>query len=269
MQELIFLKLGGSLITEKDRPHTPRSGDLSRLAGEIARARAAKPHMKLVLGHGSGSFGHTAARKYNTRQGVKGSDGWAGFVEVWKEARALNQMVVDALLTAGVPVIAFPPSASIITQHGKISSWDTSPLSAALESSLVPLVNGDVIFDQKQGGTILSTEDLFIYLAARLYPERILLAGLEEGVWADFPICQQLIASITPDNFSLVAEKIGGSASVDVTGGMIEKVQVMLSLVQEIPGLKAQIFSGITPGNVQNALEGKELGTLLYGPGKS
>ena len=65
---------------------------------------------------------------------------------------------------------------------------------------MIPLVNGDTIFDDQRGGTILSTEDLFIYLARQLHPERILLAGLEEGVWADYPACTQLIGEITPRN---------------------------------------------------------------------
>mgnify|MGYP000518499152 CR=1 FL=1 len=36
MKELVFLKLGGSLITDKTRPRTPRPESLARLAGEIA-----------------------------------------------------------------------------------------------------------------------------------------------------------------------------------------------------------------------------------------
>jgi isopentenyl phosphate kinase len=43
------------------------------------------------------------------------------------------------------------------------------------------------------GGTILSTEDLFTYLAGLLHPEQILLAGNEPGVWADFPKNSRLL----------------------------------------------------------------------------
>src|SRR5512146_1620840 len=95
--ELVFLKLGGSLITDKDTPRAPRLDILARLAGEIAEARRQRPRMQIVLGHGSGSFGHVPARKYGTRQGVRTPEEWLGFAEVWKEARALNQIVVDAL----------------------------------------------------------------------------------------------------------------------------------------------------------------------------
>ena len=70
MQELVLLKLGGSLITDKTRPYTARLDKLADVATQIARALHADPELSLVLGHGSGSFGHTAAKKYKTRDGT-------------------------------------------------------------------------------------------------------------------------------------------------------------------------------------------------------
>ncbi len=64
---LTFLKLGGSLITDKDSPHTARPEILRRLADEIVAARQSNPAMQLLIGHGSGSFGHMPAKKYGTR----------------------------------------------------------------------------------------------------------------------------------------------------------------------------------------------------------
>jgi len=263
LEKLTFLKLGGSLITDKDRPNTPRPDVLARLASEIAGARQAQPGLPLILGHGSGSFGHTAARKHNTRQGVRDRAGWDGFFEVWKEARALNQIVVAALTAAGLPVIAFPPSAAVMARDGQPVSWDLAPIQAALSAGLIPLVNGDTIFDEKLGGTILSTEDLFFYLAHQFKPGRILLAGREEGVWADYPTRSRLIKTINPQNFSSYAAQIVGSASVDVTGGMVEKVQRMLDLVTTLPSFEAVIFSGLQPGAVAKVLGGFKTGTTI------
>jgi isopentenyl phosphate kinase len=70
MRELVLLKLGGSLITDKTRPYTPRLDKLADLATEIAQALRTHPHLLLILGHGSGSFGHTAAKKYGTKDGL-------------------------------------------------------------------------------------------------------------------------------------------------------------------------------------------------------
>ncbi|MEZ4718850.1 MAG: hypothetical protein R2851_22555 [Caldilineaceae bacterium] len=43
MAERIFLKLGGSLITDKRAPETPRLDVIHRLAAEIAAARPKYP----------------------------------------------------------------------------------------------------------------------------------------------------------------------------------------------------------------------------------
>lgn len=267
MTPLIFLKLGGSLITDKDSPRTPRRDVLARLAAEIAAARAARPDLQLLIGHGSGSFGHVPARKHNTRQGVRTPAQWLGFAEVWQDARALNQIVVEALLEAGLPVIALPPSATLLAADGAPQLPTAQFFTRALHAGLIPLVNGDVAFDTIRGGTILSTEDAFTALAPLLRPARILLAGLEAGVWADFPACTRLLTEITPQTISAAASGISGSASVDVTGGMLEKVNLMLRLSAQIPGLEAFIFSGLQAGAVQSALMGAAPGTRIVVPG--
>ncbi len=260
----VFVKLGGSLITDKGKPHTALHAVLARLAGEIAAARRERPELRLLLGHGSGSFGHVPAQKYATRDGVRTPAQWLGFSEVWSEARALNQVVVEALLAAGLPVIAFPPSAAVTAADGALDGWDLAPLRAALAAGLLPLVNGDVIFDRVRGGTILSTEELFVHLAGQLNPARILLAGIEDGVWADFPACTRLIPTITPQNIAEIEQTLGGSAATDVTGGMLSKVRTMLELTSGLPDLEVLIFSGRQPGLLQQALGGARPGTRIF-----
>jgi isopentenyl phosphate kinase len=175
----------------------------------------------------------------------------------------LNRLVMDALEAAGLPVIPFAPSASVLAEDGKVASWNLAPIQAALQSGLMPVVYGDVVFDTVRGGTILSTEDLFDHLARQLRPQRVLLAGIEEGVWADYPACTNLVERITPDNLPQVAPGISGSAATDVTGGMASKVGQSLALVQNVPGLEVQIFSGEKPGAVYRALAGEPLGTII------
>ena len=259
----VFLKLGGSLITDKSRPYTPRPEKLADLATQIATARRDTPDLRLILGHGSGSFGHAAASKYRTRRGVSGAEAWRGFAEVWFQASVLNRLVMEALRHTGMPAIAFPPSAGITAHDGQIRTWDIQPIQAALEAGLLPVIYGDVVFDEVRGGTILSTEDLFAFLARALHPKRILLAGLEAGVWADFPARTRLVGEITPENIAAAAPGLGGSAGADVTGGMTSKVQQMLALVSEIPDLEVLIFSGEEPQAVQRTLLGGYAGTVL------
>jgi isopentenyl phosphate kinase len=145
----------------------------------------------------------------------------------------------------------------------RLHSWDISPIQMALLHGIIPVVAGDVIFDQALGGTIFSTEELFHYLAEKLRPTRILLAGLDQGVYQDPQHPENIIPQITPALIDEIEPVLQGSASADVTGGMLSKVQWMLSLVTKLPQLKVQIFSGAEPGNIQKALAGVELGTII------
>jgi isopentenyl phosphate kinase len=263
MEAPVFLKLGGSLITDKTQKRTPRREVIRRLAHEIALTRSEYPELRLVIGHGSGSYGHVAAKKHATYQGVATPDEWVGFAEVWYEARLLNQIVIESLSEAGLPVIAFPPSAGVVNQNHQVLSWDISPLQAALNAGLIPVVAGDTVFDQALGGTIFSTEDAFIHLAQVLHPKRILLAGIEPGVWADYPACTQIVSVITPGTLAQVAANLQGASAIDVTGGMVQKVIGMLSLLKEVPELEVVIFSGSEPDRVRQCLKGAPPGTVI------
>jgi isopentenyl phosphate kinase len=260
---LYFLKLGGSLITDKRKPGTPRSKVIARLALEIKKFLHNTEDIKLLLGHGSGSFGHVPAIKYGTRLGVKTQAQWDGFAEVWFDARMLNQIVIEILHKAGLPAISFPVSAGVNARDGKIETWNLTPIQSALDSGTLPVVFGDVAFDSVRGGTILSTEDIFVHLARDLHPRRILLAGIAEGVWSDYPQCTQLIQEITPANWRYISDSLSGSEAVDVTGGMESKVQSMVDLVTEHPNLDIQIFSGNQSGYLSSALKGEKIGTRI------
>jgi isopentenyl phosphate kinase len=263
MDELVFLKLGGSLITDKTQPYTVRRGKLAELAKEIKSALRRTPGLRLVIGHGSGSFGHYAVKEHYPNLEIRNKNDWLGFNEVWYRASQLNRYAIEALHDAGIPAMAIQPSASVISRNGAVEHWDLSPLKAALEAGIVPVIFGDMTFDTVKGGTVLSTEVLMFYLAQQLRPRRILLAGLEAAVWADFPARRQRVEKVTPQNYDAVAGKIGGSHGTDVTGGMKSKVEEMLRLVQTIPQMTVQIFSGEESGNVESALNGIALGTLI------
>jgi isopentenyl phosphate kinase len=276
MKELVFLKLGGSLITDKTQPYTPLLDVMDDLALQIATTLQTQPNLRLVIGHGAGSFGHVAASEYKTRDGYprpsplahrerdqNEENYWEGFAEVWYQASTLNRFVMKALHKANVRAIALPPSSSVISSEGKVSVWETTPIRMALSSRIVPVIFGDVVFDEIRGGTILSTEDLFMHLARALSPERILLAGLESAVWEDFPARTKKLEKITPGTFDEISAGIGKAEGADVTGGMESKVRQMIELIENNPELTIQIFSGTEPGNIVRALTGETLGTVI------
>jgi isopentenyl phosphate kinase len=263
MDHTYFLKLGGSLITNKDQTQTALLPQIDIIARQINNFIQVNPEVHLLVGHGSGSFGHVAASKYHTREGVKSPGQWQGFAEVWLAARELNQILIERFAQFGLPVISFPLSAGAVTKNGSATNWNIHPIEAALQHHLLPVVYGDVVLDETLGGTILSTEEQFAALVPVLKPAKILLAGREVGVWQDYPACTTLIDTITPSTYPALSKNIIGSASTDVTGGMVSKVESMLSLIQKHPQLQIQIFSGSNEEAIFNALSGEQSGTIL------
>lgn len=264
MRELVFLKLGGSLITEKAEQESPRMAVLQRVAAEIARALAAAPGLRLVVGHGSGSYGHFAAERYGIHRGRPAD--WRGYAETAAAAARLDRLVVDTCLAAGVPAVALQPSASARTCDGQLQEMVTWPLGELLGRGLVPVVYGDVALDETRETSIISTEQIFAYLARQAVPQRILLAGEVDGVYTADPQRRpdaRPIPRLTPSAWKETERKLAGARGVDVTGGMRTKVRQMLALVEALPGLQVSVFSGLEPGRVEAALLGRPGGTAL------
>ena len=139
---------------------------------------------------------------------------WRGYAEVARVAAELNRLVVDALWAAGVPALRIQPSASARCRDGELLALDDRPLIAALEHGLAPVVHGDVALDDVRGGTIISTEEIFGWLAPRLRPQRVVLVGEVAGVLTADPssgVEGEVISTITPTTLPLFAETLGGS----------------------------------------------------------
>ncbi len=252
-----FIKLGGSVITDKAGREAADLPLINQLAAELAQVRAADPTLPIILGHGSGSFGHHYAARYGIHRGLSPHADYTGFALTAAAALRLNRIVVDALLNAGFPALSLQPSASLQAAGGQIVTWDTGPVALALRHGLVPVIHGDVAFDQLQGSAIISTEALLthIALATSLRPSRIILVG-EDAIYTADPRrdpSAQRIPLITSANLAATLHGTVGSHAVDVTGGMRAKLELMWRLVQAIPDLEVRLI-GPAPGNLAAAL---------------
>jgi isopentenyl phosphate kinase len=259
---LTFIKLGGSLITDKKTPNTFRADVAQRIAAQIARAIPEMGNRQLLIGHGSGSFGHMAARAHGTMAGVVTPEQWRGYAEVAAVAAELNGLMTQTLRTVGIPILRIQPSASARAHDGVLIEMALDPVRQALAHGLVPLVYGDVALDTVRGGTIISTETVFTYLAHHLPVSEILELGDTEGVYDTSGV---VIPQITPSTLSRYEAALGGSAGTDVTGGMRTKVMDLLHLAQALPALRARILSGLDPNALHTCLThpNASIGTVI------
>jgi isopentenyl phosphate kinase len=267
VEKLTIIKLGGSLITDKKTPLKAREGVIARLAKEIVSA--AKTYRgKIIIGHGSGSFGHSAAAKYQTQKGLSSSlslrKKLQGVSEVADVASRLTKIVVKHLRRAGIPAVAFAPGSFIYADKQKGKRFFVEPIKEALKREVVPLVYGDVVFDKSQGYGIFSTEKVINVLVKGLAKDyqfdRIIYCGDTNGVYgAD----GKAIPVINSANFSKIKKAIGISGATDVTGGMYHKVAESLKLAKKYK-TRILIINGKTPGLLKKAIQGKKVpGTVI------
>lgn len=263
---LVFLKLGGSLITDKRAEQVARHDILRQVAAEIAQTLARDQSLRLVIGHGSGSFGHLFGRRYGTRAGVHGPQQWYGFAATADAAARLNRIVTAALLAAQIPAWSIQPSVALRCRDGRVEQGPQETVALALARGLVPVVYGDVALDSVRGGTIAGTEEIFGPLVAHQQPQRLVLAGEVDGIYRADPLLfpdAEHIPVITPQTLPGLLDGLGGSHGVDVTGGMRAKVEQALAMVQANPGLEIVICSGLQPGSLAAALAGEDVGTRI------
>ncbi len=262
--ELIFLKLGGSLITQKDKPFTENKEIIKRIAREIHQARKEKS-FKLLIGNGGGSYPHVPAKKYKTVDGIINEKSLKGIAEVQDAAARLNRIIVRALLDAGENAVSLQPSSVTLTKNSRVIEFYTKPLGLFLKRNMIPVVYGDVGLDLKRGCSIISTEELFVFLAKKIKPKKIISVGIVDGVFTIDPLkgCKgKLIPEITSKNYPQIKKMLAGGAGIDVTGGMLLKVEKYLELSSM--GIKSYIINGRVKNRLKEALLGKKVkGTII------
>ncbi|KAF3890508.1 MULTISPECIES: isopentenyl phosphate kinase [Nostocales] len=261
---LVLIKLGGSLITDKEKPYTARPEVMQRLAREIHYIRAQNPNLKLIIGNGAGSFGHQSAKKYNTIEGFVSPSEKMGFCLVHQDVLDLNLLLAKIFLQTGLPVVSLPPVTMVVTENQKLIERNFSCIDNSLATDLIPLVFGDVVLDKEIGGTILSTDTLLAELAKyflKQNQDKIILINA-----GDYPGVRDrkgdVISLITKSNYCEIETALGLSHSVDVTGGMKKKVEEFLAISSL--GIDCWILDGSIPENLVRAVLGKPTsGTLI------
>ncbi|MGB9706513.1 MAG: isopentenyl phosphate kinase [Microgenomates group bacterium] len=262
MKDLILIKLGGSLITDKNKPYTPRPRVISRLAKEIKKALDLG--IKIIVSHGSGSFGHTLASKYGTADGIKRKKDVYGLCLVQQDAIAINRIVNQIFLQNKISCLSFVPSSFSFAQNKKLKAIFVEPIVAALKLNIIPIVFGDIILDEKLGCCIFSGEVTLDNLSEGLQKRgfktrKVIQCGTTDGVYDEKG---QTIPLITPKNFEKIKKALGGAAGTDVTGGMLHKVEESLKMARL--GIVVYIINGKIKDNLYKAIVSRpKFGTLI------
>ncbi len=258
MTDLLMIKWGGSLLTDKQRPGHARDDVIERLASELASARGTT---RVVLGHGSGSFGHVAARKHGVGSGPAADPppSAVAIAAVQRAAAALHGRVMGALERAEAGAYSLPPSAFMVASRGRARALTLEPLESALDLGLVPVVYGDMLTDQAGSAAVCSTEAVLATLVGRLRRRgqrvsKLLWLGETTGIYDRHG---EVIPHIDRQTVADARAAIGVTRGVDVTGGMMLRLETARVLARA--GTESWIVDGTVPGLLANALRGESV----------
>ncbi len=249
---IILLKIGGSVITEKDSVSIARKDEIDRISKEIALFKA-ETDMNLILVHGAGSFGHPQAMKW-----VKDGFSARGVYLTHISVATLNSIVLDSLNSAGVDALPVHPLSSCLLEDGKLVELAVEKIRIMIDRGIVPVLHGDVVMDRVHGAAVLSGDRIIPYLARVMNASGIGAGSDVDGVLDGNGA---VIKKITPLNFIDIKKNIGGSLSSDVTGGMLGKVSELLELAGN--GVSSRIFNATKKDMVSKFLYGEDVGTLI------
>lgn len=266
-KKLLFIKLGGSVITDKTVEQSLKLDVIQELSGQIQEICARRPDLQLVIGHGQGSFAHFPAKKYRLIEGFVINDAKYGFAVTLDVVAQLNRIIVRELLRHKLPAVSLFPSQIALTKAGLPNTTFIDSLEAYIRTGLLPVITGDALVDLKKGCTIWSADFSLPYFA-RLLKKRgweidsVIHVTKTPGVYQDINNPEKgVIERITSANFSQYSKQLTGSHGVDVTGGMLEKVRQAVELAQD--GIQTVIISDQDQNLVKLVCERELNGTQI------
>src|SRR5918911_12165 len=247
---LILIKLGGSVITFKEKPLAANFEAIRRISYVLASIKT-----PIILIHGGGSFGHYWSVKYNMHSKPDQYDSH-GISIVHESMIALNQIVVNSMIKVGMNPYTIIPSMFIYDD--KPITKKIKELKSIVESSVIPVTFGDVVYMENKMYSILSGDALMSLLSKILRPSKVIFTLNVDGIYKDMKN-REILKELKNNNsvsFSKVIQ--------DVTGGMRRKVSEALK-ISDI-GIDVMMVNGLKPERIINAITGIGFeGTLVRG----
>jgi len=258
--EIIILKLGGGLLTDKNEPLSIRKEILLRSIKEIIES-----NKKLILVHGGGSFGHPIAKKYGISKGIDRSkkDQSYGLTKTHEAMVKFNSIIIDAFLEKKYPAISIQPSSIFIKYLNKISIKNIDIFDTLLDLGILPVLYGDILLDKEGNFSIISGDNIIFELCQSLRNSRVtkvIFAIEKDGIYIEDIENDKKIIKLASEISLEELDKIKLADlghKIDVTGSIRGK----LHAIKEICSLNipVQVINGMTDGNILKALNNQKL----------
>jgi len=263
INELTIVKLGGSLITEKDSPLTLNAKNMKNVGKELARAIKSNPQQNLFLIHGGGSFGHYYAKKFHLTTKYSEKIDPEGIAKTCSAMLDLHCRLLEILNIQSVYCATITTSEIFSKNADEISADGVNRMRSLISSGLIPISFGNV-YVSPRGAKIISGDKIALSLAEKFRVRRVIFAMDVDGI---FPS-----ASMKPPVLDVLDESYairGLTRKYDITGGIVEKVKIGFDLAKK----SADVFyvSGAKKNRISSLLEGDSgvIATKIYSRGAS
>jgi len=246
---MILIKLGGSIITNKEKPLSPRRKTIDNLAKSLK-----KINEPIIIVHGGGSYGHYWSVKYDMHTKEKKYD-LRGVSIIKNSMIDLNKIILDSLLKNRLSPYCLPPT-DFMTGNKPISK-KVKEIEKIAKSGMIPVTFGDALWFGQNKTYILSGDKIMTHLAKILKPRLSIFALNEDGLYSDLK-SKKLIYELKGEQPSISENKM------DVTGGMTRKVEEASKISKM--GMKVFFVNGNKPERIVKAIKNKGFeGTLFRG----
>jgi isopentenyl-diphosphate delta-isomerase len=254
--EIILLKLGGSLLTDKNEPFSLRDNILESSLNQIIESKKS-----IILIHGGGSFGHPIAKKYQISQGLNDSikGQIMGLSKTHEAMIKFNSIIINKLLDKGCSAISVQPSSIFVQDFNEIIFKSIDPIEKMLELGIIPVLYGDILLSWDSSFTILSGDQIILKLCEKIQKFKIskVIFGIEEdGIYIKDNGNEKLALKL--NSIELANLKLAElDQKIDVTGGIKGKLETIKEILKfNIP---VQIINGIKNNNILKALNNQYL----------
>ena len=246
---MILIKLGGSIITNKEKPLSARKKTIENISKNLKKIKE-----PFIIVHGGGSYGHYWSVKYDMHTKEQKYD-LRGVAVIKNSMIELNKIILDSFLKNRLNPYALPPTDFMI--GNKPDTKKVKEIEKISKSGLIPVTYGDALWYGQNKTYILSGDKIMTYLAKILRPKLCIFVLNENGLYSDFK-SKKLIYEFKDKHPSITENKM------DVTGGMTRKVQEATRISKM--GMNVFFVNGNKPERIVKAIKnGKLEGTLFRG----
>ena len=244
---MILIKLGGSIITNKEKPLSARRKTMDNILKQIRKIKGPK-----IIVHGGGSFGHYWSVRYNMHTKPAKYD-LKGVSVVKNSMIELNKIILDSAVKNRLNPYSLPPT-DFMSGNRSIKSKILT-INDIAKSGLTPITYGDALWYGQKKSYILSGDVIMTALAKVLKPRLSIFALNVDGVYSNMK-SKKLIYDFKKEKPSISANKM------DVTGGMTRKITEAVKMSRS--GLKVFFANGNKPQRITDAVSGKKFEGTLF-----